>query len=92
MIYYRWGYSWGEILKLYKSKQSEWVQKRSADYDFLVSLAKAALGGKSSSGDEVGLDDGEGIDEMSEEDMAGLKLALGKDFHKQFPQYADEEQ
>lgn len=63
---------------------------REQGYKFLVDLASAALGGKSSSEGEVGLDSGEGMEEMSEEDLAAMKLMLGKDFNKQFPQYADE--
>ena len=85
-LYFGWGYSFKEILKFYKAKQKEYYDKRSADYEFLVSLASAALGGKSSekSADSMGSDDGSGIESMELVDFNNLKKCLGADFEKQF--------
>ena len=80
VIYYRWGYSWKEILNLYKAKQKSYYLKRSADYEFLISLTTSALGGKSESKDSIGQDDGSGIDEMSIEKFNDMKEMLGTDF------------
>jgi hypothetical protein len=68
---------------LYLAKMKELVQLKSADYKFLIELASAALGGKSKKGDgQYELDDGEGLDEMTPEQEAELRQALGDDFDK----------
>jgi len=59
------------------------VEKRSVDYDFLVQLATAALGGKSSE-EQVGVDTGEGIEEMTAEQEANLRAMLGADFNTDY--------
>lgn len=89
-LYYEWNYSWSEILKFYQRKQREWAERKEMDYEFLVQLAQAALGGKKKE-DEYTLDTGEGLDELDYDKIAGLKLALGSDFKAIYPQYADYE-
>jgi hypothetical protein len=80
-LYYIWGYSWNEILSYYKQKNKEYVDKRKVDFDFMIQLAKAALGSGSGE-DGYTLDTGEGIEDMTDEQEAELRLALGDDFDK----------
>jgi len=74
-------FSWKEILKFYTRKQKIYVERKKADFDFLVELATACLGGKKSDG-EISIDSGEGLDEMDEEQEEALRRALGDDFDK----------
>lgn len=56
--------------------------------EFLVELTSAALGGGDSKGEgEIGLDSGDGVDELSEEAIAAMIEMLGEhDFYLQYPQ------
>ena len=78
MLFYKWGYSWDQIKLLYTARAKDWADKKQIDYQFLVDLAGAALGSKKPSG-AVGLDNGEGIDELTEEKEAELRMSLGDD-------------
>lgn len=80
MRLYKWGYSWEEILALYKVKVAEYVDRRSQDYEFLVKLAKAALGGKDDN--QVGLDTGDGLEERDASQDEALKAMLGDDYDR----------
>lgn len=82
MRYYKWGYSWPELKELFKAKNKEYAQKKEMDYKFLIELTTAALGGKGKKDGEIGKDTGEGLEEMTEEQEAALRLALGEDFDK----------
>ena len=53
---------------------------RNIDYQFLVDLASAALGGKKNDDASFGMDTGEGADEMTDDQEAALRAALGEDF------------
>lgn len=79
--YYKWSYSWDELKNLYIAKSKEYAQKRQQDYKFLLELTSAALGGGKKDG-EIGLDDGQGIEEMTEEQEANMRAMLGDDFDR----------
>jgi hypothetical protein len=79
--YYKWGYSWLEIKDLYIAKNKDFVEKKQIDYQFLIDLAKAALGGGGKD-ETFGLDTGEGIEEMTPEQEAAMREALGEDFSR----------
>lgn len=51
-----------------------------------MELTSAALGGGKKE-DEVGLDTGEGMDELTEEQIAEMKIMLGDDFDRIYGQY-----
>ena len=51
-----------------------------------MELTSAALGGGKKE-DEVGLDTGEGMDELTEEQIAEMKIMLGEDFARLYPDY-----
>lgn len=80
-LLYRWSFSWTEILKFYQRKQKIYADRKQVDFDFLCKLAQAALGGKSEEG-TVELDSGDGLDEVSEDQEAALRAALGDDYDK----------
>jgi hypothetical protein len=84
VLLYRWNYAFDEIEILYTAKIEEFVERRSMDYEFLVNLAKAALGGDSKKEGEYGMDDGEGFEERTEEQDAELRAALGDDYYALF--------
>lgn len=78
------------MLDLYKSKQKNWAKIKQTDYEFLIQLTTAALGGKSGKGeDEVGMDDGNGIEYMDLESFNNLKAMLGNDFAKVYGEWED---
>lgn len=81
MRHYKWGYSWEEIKSLYIAKETDRAKKRQVDYEFLIDLASAALGGKANT-DSYDLDSGEGINDMTEDQEKALREALGEDFEK----------
>lgn len=91
--FYKWNYGWQQIKALYIQKQKEESDKTNQFCEFLVELTSAAFGGgKSDNPDEVGLDTGEGSDEMSEEDQARMIATLGeKDFYNLFPHLKPEQ-
>lgn len=82
MRYYKWGYSWNEIKGLYIAKEKDRAKRRQVDYEFLIELASAALGSGKKSDGSYDLDSGEGLENMTEEQEAELRLALGDDFDK----------
>lgn len=88
-------YSFDELIKFYNRKQKIYFDRTSANYDFLVQLTQVALGGgkrQSTEGEiEASLDNGEGIDELTDEQISNLKQVLGKDFASLYPDYAEEE-
>ena len=77
VIYYKWNYSWDEIKRLYQVKTKDWASKRKLDYEFLIDLASAALGGKKKGEGEYGLDEGDGLDEMTPEQEQDWREILG---------------
>lgn len=79
VLLYRWNYSWSELIKLYKRKLTIYTERRQVDYDFIVKVASACVGGKSDEG-TYELDDGEGLDEMNEAELQNLKDMLGDDY------------
>ena len=88
---YKWGYSWGEIKNLYIQKQKESADKTNNFCTFIVDLVSAIYGGKKSE-DEIGLDDGSGADELTEEQIANMIEQLGqKGFYDIFPSLKPEE-
>jgi hypothetical protein len=94
VIHYKWLYSFSELIKFYQRKQKIYFDRTSANLEFLVSLTQAALGGKRQSAEgeiEASLDDGEGLDELTDEQIANLKQVLGKDFASLYPDYAEDE-
>jgi hypothetical protein len=79
--FYKWGYSWLEMKELYVAKSKEYADKKQIDFQFLIDLAKAALGGGGGSdNDNYGLDTGDGLDDMTEEQETEMRLVLGDDF------------
>lgn len=66
---------------LFEAKCKEYAEKKEIDYQFLVDLATAALGGGKKE-DELLLDDGEGLDEITPEQEEALRAALGSDYDK----------
>lgn len=64
------------------AKSKEYAEKKSYDYEFLTELATAAFGGGNSTEGAVGLDDGEGVDEMTDDQEAAMRLMLGDDYKK----------
>jgi hypothetical protein len=70
--------------KLYILKNKEQNDRMQTFCTFLVELVSAVYGGKKSD-DEVGLDDGEGIDELTDEQIEQMKAMLGDDFAKLYP-------
>lgn len=53
---------------------------------FLVDLVSAIYGGKKEDG-EIGLDDGEGMDELTDEQIAEMKIMLGDDFERLYGKF-----
>lgn len=74
--YYKGSYCWDEMKELYIAKQKERAQSRNIDYQFLIDLASAALGGKKSE-EGIGLDTGEGAEDMTPEQEAMWREVLG---------------
>lgn len=83
---YRWCYSWEEIKRYYIQKNREIGDRTSSFASFLVELVSSAMGGGKKD-DEVSLDDGEGMDEMTDEQLETMKMMLGEDFAKIYPDY-----
>lgn len=79
-LFYRWNYSWTELLKFINRKYKIYAERKRTDFDFLVKLAEWCFGG--SSDESYDVDTGEGIEDMTEEQEAALRLALGEDFDK----------
>lgn len=69
--------------RLYVQKQKEQLERTSAFCEFLVELATACFGG-SKKQDEVNIDTGEGIDELTDEQLQQMKEMLGPDFEKMY--------
>lgn len=83
--HWKWGYVWPEIRKAYVQKSKEQMERTNAFCEFLMKLTQAAFGGGSKSEDEIGLDTGEGLDEISDEALENLKAVLGEsDFNKMY--------
>lgn len=83
-------YSWPELKQLYIQKNKEIADRTSNFAEFLVNLTTAALGGKSENKDQVSLDTGEGIDELTEDQIEMWKGILGEaEFYKTYPQFAE---
>lgn len=74
--------------ELYIQKNKEVAQRTNAFCEFLVNLATAMAGGGGNSDNEVGLDTGDGMDEMTDDQIEMWKSILGDDFAKQYPDYA----
>lgn len=82
-LWYKWGYSYKEIIKFYQRKNKIFSDRFNLAVEIAVDIVSAALGGKKKkSEDEVNIDSGEGIEEMTEEQEAALREALGEDFDK----------
>ena len=82
-----WGYSWDELKKFYIQKNKEDNQQLQSLCTFLVDLVGAVYGGKKSDG-EVGLDDGEGMEDLTDEQLADMKLMLGEqDFERLYGKF-----
>jgi hypothetical protein len=86
---YRWSYSWEDLRKLYIQKQKEEMDKTNAFCTFLVELTSSALGGgKSDNPDEVGLDTGEGMDDITDEQLDMWRSILTpKEFDSLYGKY-----
>lgn len=85
VLYYKWSYSWEEIKTLYVAKSKDYAKKKQIDYQFLIDLAQAALGGGKKQEGEYGMDTGEGIEEITPEQEAALREALGdEDFERMY--------
>lgn len=70
-------------------KCKEDAQRTSQFCEFLVELTSAALGGgKKSAEGSVGMDTGEGMEELTEEQIAMWKDVLGEqEFARMYPDY-----
>lgn len=64
--------------ELFILKQKEQNNRLQALCEFLVELTSAAFGGKSSS-EEIGMDTGEGIEDMTEEQLEMWRQVLGEE-------------
>lgn len=85
VLYYKWGYSWQELKQFYVNKQKDANERMSTFCEFLVELVSAALGGGKSSEDAVGLDAGEGLEEMTDEQLEMWRCVLGeKEFQQMY--------
>lgn len=62
--------------ELFIIKNKEQNDRLQALCEFLVELTSAAFGGKSSS-EEIGMDTGEGVEDMTEEQLEMWKEVLG---------------
>lgn len=86
--FYRWNYAWQTLKELYIHKQKEISDRTNTFCEFLVTLTTAALGGGSSSKDEITLDEGEGKSEMSDEQLEMWREILGEaEFQAQYGEY-----
>lgn len=79
-LLYKWGYSWSEIKKFYIRKQKVYFDRKKADYDFIVQVATACMGGGGNSEGTVSMDNGDGLDEMTPEQEQDLRDMLGTDY------------
>jgi hypothetical protein len=81
---YKWRYSWPELKRLYIGKQQEYAELKQIDYQFLVELASAALGGGKKEGDYGVLED-DAFDELTEEQEKQWREVLGDaEFERKF--------
>jgi len=70
-------------------KSKEYSEKVGALCTFAVDLVSAIYGGKKEEG-EIGLDTGEGMDDLTDEQIAEMKIMLGPDFNRLYPDLADD--
>lgn len=81
-------YSWEQIKELYIQKQKEIADRTNTFCEFLVTLTTAALGGGSTNKDEVALDQGEGKEYMTDEQLEMWRGILGEaEFQKQYGEF-----
>lgn len=84
-----WNYSWEELKKFYIQKNKETSERTQAFCEFLVELVSAIYGGKKE--DEITLDTGEGMDDLTDEQIAEMKIMLGDaDFARLYPDLVDD--
>jgi len=87
--FYRWNYAWQTIKGLYIQKQHEIADRTNAFCEFLVELVSAAVGGGKGSKEEVTLDTGEFMEELTDEQIAEWKNLMGEqEFARMYPDYA----
>lgn len=85
--YYRWNYSWLDIKAMFIQKQREVADHTNAFCEFLVELVSAAVGGGKDP-EVIGLDTGEGKEEMSEEQVEMWRgILTPAEFAAQYPDY-----
>lgn len=84
-----WNYSWDDLKKFYIQKNKETSERIQAFCEFLVELTSAAFGGGKKE-DEITLDTGEGLDDLTDEQIAEMKIMLGDDFAKVYPDLVDD--
>jgi hypothetical protein len=66
-------------LKFYKRKNTIFYENKKLDFEFLRNLAQACMGGGGSS-ESVDVDSGEGLEEITDDQEALLRAALGDDY------------
>jgi len=87
---YGWNYSWPQIKDLYIQKNKEVSERTSTFCTFLVDLVGAIYGSKKEDG-EIGQDTGDGLDDLTDEQIAEMKIMLGsEDFNRLYPDLADD--
>ncbi len=85
--FYGWNFAYEEIKDLYIQKHREIAERTNTFASFLVDLTTAAMGGGNKH-NEVGLDDGDGLDEMTDEQIENLRDMLGEeDFARMYPDF-----
>jgi len=89
-LYYKWSYSYNEIIKFYQRKCKIYYDRFNLAVEIAVDIVSAALGGKKKKTEgEVGIDSGDGLEELTEDQEAALREALGEDFDKIYGQTED---
>lgn len=82
----QWMFSLDEILKFYKQKKKDYFEKRKTDFQFLMDLASACLGGKKA--DSYNVAGEEGFDEMDDETFDMWRDILGeREFYDTYKNY-----
>lgn len=84
--FYKWNYGWDQLKELYIQKNKERAERTNQFCEFIVSIVNNIYGDGSKTEGDVQVDTGEGMDELSDEEIQMWKETLGeKEFALMYP-------